>query len=169
MKKVSFLFIAVFAMLSFSYSQVTSIIGKWKPVKCEIEGFMIADAKTKKSEFVKPIEELVKGDKNQTQSTQMLEMMKSMLLEKMQTTTEEYQANGNYFEFNSTGKGNPEPQKYTYDSKLKVITLVNKETSENEKISVEYTKTGFIGTVEMTSFIDPTKKMKLKMTYEKAY
>jgi len=163
MKQILFIVLSVIISLN-SFSQNT-ILGKWKPVTMDIEGLMKADLKTGKIETAKQLDEMIAKNKELAQNKMMIEMMKTMLVEQLKGTNEEFNLKGEHIVASPNMK-TPITTKYTFDTKKKLLVIADVKTKKNQTMLVEFTKTGFKAVGEMQNPI-LGKSTKITIVYEK--
>ena len=163
MKKI--LFLLLFTNIFFNSFSQNIIIGKWKPVTMEIEGLMKADLKTGKVETAKQFDEMIAKNKELSQNKMMIEMMKTMLVEQLKGTTEEFNAKGEHIVASPKMK-TPIITKYTFDAKKKLLVIADIKSKKNQTMTIEFTKIGFNAIGEMQNPM-MGKTSKMTIVYEK--
>ena len=160
---IQVLILIFFTVLSITSFAQNSIIGNWKPVFMEIDSVMKVDLRTNKTEYSKALEKMVveKGI-----SKQMLDIMKTLFVEKIKDANEAFLANGTHIVSASKSKTNITTT-YTYDAKTKMLTIQDAKNKMNQVFKVEFSKVGFTTTGEMKNPING-KNAKMKIMYEKA-
>jgi hypothetical protein len=99
-------------------------------------------------------------------SKQMLDIMKTLFVEKIKDANEAFLANGTHIVSASKSKTNITTT-YTYDAKTKMLTIQDAKNKMNQVFKVEFSKVGFTTTGEMKNPING-KNAKMKIMYEKA-
>lgn len=131
----------------------------------EVEGMLKSDFKTGKTETFKQFDDMIAKSKELSQNKMMIELGKTMLVEQLKGTVEEFTAKGEHIVTNPGLKTNIVTQ-YTYDAKKKLLTIIDSKSKKSQSVMIEATAAGFKATSEM---MNPFTKKQSRMVvmYEK--